>query len=680
MSEKRRITAEDLYAMKSVRHARISPDGANIVYTVQWVDQDSEKKYSNLWIAPTDGSKPYPFTSGNQSDSSPEWSPDGKNIVFLSNRANTDMPPALYKIPFGGGEAQKFVDIKGMVLSYEWSPNGDKLVAVVVKADPKMLERMQDEKKKKLGVVDRVYDSVRFKFDGMGYLSGEKAHLWLIDANDGSAEQILTDDAYTEREGTFSPDGKYIAFTSNHADRPQFEPWLDDIFIYSVDEKTITKVDTPMGGKGNVSFSPDGKTIAYYGFEGKLTWHSFNRLWVVSTAGGDAKNLTGDTDYTCQSTTSCDSTPMEMMKPIWSPDGSTIFFQADYHGSTVLKKIPANGGEIESVTSDTGVVGSPTFSADGSKLVFVGGNIDILPEVYILENGEHKKLSSHNDELMAEIDLGTVEEVWFKGEDGNDLQGWVLYPPEFDQSKQYASILEIHGGPTVQYGFHFMHEFYYFAAQDYIVYYTNPRGGTGYGEEHCQAILGDWGNRDYADIMSWTDYIAEKPFIDQTKMGVTGGSYGGYMTVWIIGHTDRFKAAVTQRCVSNLTSMWGSSDINWLTQGMVGKEEAFPPFEDIQNYWEHSPIAHVKSAVTPTMVIHSESDFRCPIEQGEQVFVALKYLDVPTEMVRFPDEFHGLSRGGRTDRRIARLNHILRWFDQYLKGKEPVSAEGTPTE
>lgn len=526
------------------------------------------------------------------------------------------------------------------------------------------------KKKKKLGVVDRVYDSVRYKFDGMGYLSNQKAHLWLINAQDGSAEQLLSDDAYTEMEGTFSPDGKYIAYSSNHAERPLFEPWADDIFIYSVEDKTTTKVETPLGGKGHVSFSPDGEKIAYFGFEGKVTWHSFDRLWTVSVKGGDAKCLTGATDYTCSSTTLCDTVSMEMMKPIWSADGKSLYFQADYHGSSILMKIQSEGGQIDWVSKTPGVIGSPSFSADGTKLGFIAGNIDVLPDVYTLVNREYKKLTCHNDELLAEIDLGKVEEVWFKGEEKNDLQGWILYPPEFDENKQYASILEIHGGPTAQYGFHFMHEFYYLAAQDYIVYYTNPRGGTGYGEEHCQAIMGDWGNRDYSDLMVWSDYMAEKPFIDQSKMGVTGGSYGGYMTVWIIGHTGRYQAAVSQRCVSNLTSMWGSSDVNWMTQGMVGTEESKPPFEDIENYWKHSPMAYMGNAVTPTMVVHSENDFRCPIEQSEQVFVALQYMNVPSEMVRFPEESHGLSRGGRTDRRIARLNHFLRWFDLYLKGIE----------
>jgi dipeptidyl aminopeptidase/acylaminoacyl peptidase len=209
-----------------------------------------------------------------------------------------------------------------------------------------------------------------------------------------------------------------------------------------------------------------------------------------------------------------------------------------------------------------------------------------------------------------------------------------------------------------------MHEFYYLAAHGYVVHFTNPRGGRGYGEQHAKAIWGGWGTEDYADLMAWTDLVAQKPYIDPERMGVTGGSYGGYMTVWIIGHTDRFKAAVTQRCVSNLVSLWGSSDMNWSFQQILNNK---PPFEDLQKFWDHSPIKYIGNAHTPTRVIHNENDLRCPIEQGEQVFVALKQLGVDSEMVRFPEEFHGLSRNGRTDRRIARLNAILGWFEKYLK-------------
>jgi len=275
-------------------------------------------------------------------------------------------------------------------------------------------------------------------------------------------------------------------------------------------------------------------------------------------------------------------------------------------------------------------------------------------------------LADLNSRWLSRLELGEIEEVWFKAKDGYDLHGWILKPPGFDSRRKYPSILEIHGGPHVQYGRGFMHEFYFLAAHGYVVYFSNPRGGQGYGEQHCRAIWNQWGTIDYEDVMALADFMVEKPYIDPERMGVTGGSYGGYMTNMIIGRTDRFKAAVTQRSVSNLISMWGSSDGNWRFQQSFADDK--PPFENLQKYWDASPMKFIGNASTPTLVIHSEKDLRVAQEQGEQVFVALRKQGVDSEMVLFPDEPHGLSRVGRTDRRIIRLNHILRWFDKYLKG------------
>jgi acylaminoacyl-peptidase len=261
-----------------------------------------------------------------------------------------------------------------------------------------------------------------------------------------------------------------------------------------------------------------------------------------------------------------------------------------------------------------------------------------------------------------------MEEVWYKGADKNDLQGWILKPPGFSASKKYASILEIHGGPQTQYGNHFMHEFYLLAAQGYVVHFTNPRGGTGYGREHTKAIIANMGDRDYADMMAWTDLIEKKPYIDKTRMGVTGGSYGGYMTAWIIGNTNRFAAAVAQRAVTNWVSMMGSSDFNWRFNDWMGDILPWDGEKEMLRIWRQSPMSKIgKHVKTPTMVIHSQMDQRVEQEQGEQLYVALRQMGVPTELVLFPDSPHGLSRTGRTDRRIERLNSIIRWMDTHLK-------------
>jgi dipeptidyl aminopeptidase/acylaminoacyl peptidase len=663
----REITAEDLYRLNTVAEVRISPDGKNVVYSVQRVDIKTEKKYTNLWVVSTDDATPRQFTTGDQHDGSACWSPDGGKIAFLSNRGDKEKPAQVYVIPFTGGEASKLTQIDGEIGELSWSPSGKQLVCTVRKLDPEILEHEKDEQKKKLGVVARHYDRLFYKLDGYGYLPHERIHIWTIDARTGKAKQITDHPVYDEQNPTWSPDGKWIAFASNRSENPDLNVDRWDIFIIPIDGGDFLKINAPVGEKYQPSFSPDGKWIAYLGAEGEGQWYKNASLWVAPVDGSKAaRNLTEKYDIHVDSSTINDVGSPEKMSPTWSKDGKRIYFNTVLHGSTKLSSISASGDDLRDEIGEGGVVGSFTFDKEHKLLAYFYGQFDDPVQIFVREmkSGNKRQVTWLNRKALDGIDLGSVEEVWFKGLDNNDLQGWILKPPGFDPSKKYPSIMEIHGGPLTQYGKYFMHEFYYLAAHGYVVYFCNPRGGRGYGEEHAKAIYGDWGRADYADLMAWADFIEKQPYIDPHRMGVTGGSYGGYMTVWIIGHTQRFKAAVTQRCVSNIVSMWGSSDMNWTFQQVL---EDKPPFEDLQNYWKHSPIAYIGNARTPTLVLHNEFDLRCPIEQGEQVFVALKKLGVESEMVRFPDEFHGLSRTGRTDRRIARLNHMVRWFDKYMK-------------
>ena len=666
-TEKRRINAEDLYKFQTMSGARISPDGKYVVYTIHRVDEKTEKKHANLWIVAADGQSPArQFTYGDQSDTTPRWSPDGQWIAFLSNRGDKEKPAQVYLIPIFGGEARALTRVEGEIHDFTWSPDGKRLACVIRKKDAEVLEREKDEQKKKLGTVVRHYKRLFYKLDGYGYLPHEREHLWVVDVEREEAKQITDHPVFDEVSPSWSPDGKTIVFVSNRSDDPDSTPDRVDLFLIPADGGEMRKLETPVGRKDQPAFSPDGKWIAYFAQEGEGLDYKNTNVWIVPADGsGPACNLTGAYDLQASGYTINDLGGLEIMPPTWSGAGQRLFFQVDFHGSALLQSIDIHGEELQSVIGEGGVVMNFSFDKDQRRMAYTYGRMSDPAQIFVQEGsqGEARQLTQLNNKLLEEIDLGTVEEVWYKGPDGNDLQGWILKPPGFDPNKKYPSILEIHGGPLTQYGNFFMHEFYYLAAGGYVVSFTNPRGGLGYGEEHAGAIWGDWGSRDYADILAWADVMARQPYIDTTRMGVTGGSYGGYMTVWIIGHTERFKAAVTQRCVSNFVSMWGSSDFNWVFQKELSDK---PPFEDLQFYWDHSPIAYIGNAKTPTMVIHNEMDLRCPIEQGEQVFVALKRLGVETEFVRFPEEFHGLSRSGRTDRRIARLNHIKGWFDRHL--------------
>jgi dipeptidyl aminopeptidase/acylaminoacyl peptidase len=669
VTTKSRISADDLYRLEIISSPRISPDGAFVVYSQARVERKTEKKYANLWLVPTAGGRPKQFTRGNQADTTPRWSPDGATIAFLSNRADKDRPPHVFLIPASGGEARQLSNIPGEISSLAWTPDGKNLLLSVRKFDPEERERFDDEQKKKLGTVCRRYDRLFYKLDGYGYLAHERLHLWLVDVDSGRARQLTDHKVYDEKKPDVSPDNKWVVFVSNHSESPDAAYQHEDLFIIPLQGGRQRLLPTPAGDKQKPSFSPDGKWIAYIAHEGEQDygWRNDN-IWVVPVDGSvKARNLTENHDFHVSSWTINDQGESpEQMPPLWSNDGKRIYFQVARHGCTQLMSISVDGKDLQLVVSEQGVVAAFSMDKAQSKLAYNFGSVYDPNQVLLrdMASGKVSQLTSLNKALFSKVDLGEVHEMWFKGGSGNDLQGWILTPPGFDPKKKYPCILEIHGGPQTQYGFYYMHEFFTLAAKGYVVAFCNPRGGRGYGEKHTRAIWGDWGTHDYNDLMKFADLLEKEAYIDRQRMGVTGGSYGGYMTVWIVGHTQRFKAAVSQRCVSNFISMWGSSDYNWTFEAeLKGK----PPYEDLNYYWDHSPMKYIRNCKTPMLVIHNENDMRCPIEQSEQVYVALKRLGVDTAFVRFPDEFHGLSRGGRTDRRIARLDAILGWFETHLK-------------
>jgi len=666
--KKRRITAEDLYRFQLITAGEISPDGQHVVLSIQRVDEKTEKKYANLWIVPTDEGPARQFTYGDQVDGQPRWSPDGREIAFLSNRGD-EKQPQVYLIPFHGGEARPLTRLQGEFGPLAWSPDGRRLVCAFRKQDREAVEREKDEQKKELGVVSRRFTRAFYKLDGSGYLPGERWHILTIDARTGRARQLTHGDIGDEVSPAWSPDGREIAFCSNRSKDPDLDLSTVDLFVISARGGEPRRIETLLGMKDSPAFSPDGKWLAYLGLEGRGSWWQNTCLWVVPVAGrGKARNLTKKFDFHAANATLGDLSGLAATQaPVWSKDGDRIYVQVSRRGSTLLQSVALSGRRqsLQTLIGDDGMVGAFSFDRSQSRLAYFHADLTDPGQIRLREtaSGETRQLTHFNEDWLSKVDLGRVEEVWFKG-GGGEVQGWIVKPPGFRPSRQYPSILQIHGGPFAQYGKVFMHEFYYLAAQGYVVYFCNPRGSQGYGGQHARALWQKWGTPDYEDLMAWASRLARKPYIDPKRMGVTGGSYGGFMTNWIIGHTRRFRAAVTQRCVSNLLSMWGSSDFNWSFQYECGDK---PPWENLQEYWRQSPMKYIGSARTPTLVIHSEQDLRCAQEQGEQVYVALKKLGVDTELVLFPDEPHGLSRGGRTDRRVERLRHIRRWFDQYLK-------------
>ena len=661
-TNKRPFTADDLYHFKLVSDPQLSPDGAQVVFTVQRVDRVTEKKYTNLWIVAADGGEPRPLTHGDQIDSQPRWGKNGRFIHFLSNRAD-EKQPQLYTLPLNGGDARRLTDLQGSFDRLSVSPDGSRLLVQFRQKDAEAIARENDEQAKKLGVVARHITDLVYKANGEGYLPAEKWHIWTVDAESGAARQV-TNGRFHETDPIWSPDGSYILFISNRSDNPDLQIEAAELYTIPADGGEMVQLSAHDGRKSNPAYADDGR-VAYLGHAYPM--HAEQNRCLFVTDGTSVVNRSQPFDLNLSSAITLTDmvSGMPEFSPIWRLDGTAVYAIAATHGSQHL--IAFDGEQAETIIGGDGMIEAVTFDRTQTRAAYLRGTVDRTSQIWLrdMATGDSRQLTHFDDDLFAEIKMGRVEKVSFAGGDGVTLDGWITFPPDFDAAKTYPSIMEIHGGPMAQYGHAFMHEFQYLAAQGYVVYWCNPRGSQGYGDAFAAAIYGRWGTVDYDDVMAWADYMEAQPYIDPACMGVTGGSYGGYMTSMIIGRTDRFKTAVAQRVVSNGISMYGASDLGWIAELLFGTESA--PWEDVEAYWQLSPMRYIGNAKTPTLIIHSENDLRCPQEQGEQVYIALKRMGVEAEMVLFPEEAHGLSRNGRTDRRVARLQHIKRWMDKYLK-------------
>ncbi len=664
-NELRRTSGEDLYGLRNVAGCDVSPDGRHVAYTVRRVCENSKKTYSDIWLASTDGESSHPFTAGDWTDSGAKFSPDGSQLAFLSDREDGRIRQ-LYLIPFDGGEARKLTRLKGQIGSFDWSPNGERIVFELRLEDSDETEEGASEEENASVPVERWIKRVYYRLDGVGFWPNSRQHLWTAEVSTGSLCQLTSGDDYDEHSPCWTPDGERVVFVSNRCDEADLRPDEMELFSVPASGGDIQRIEAPGGPKALPSVSPSGGWVAYVGTESADSPWKNAELWLASMDGSEpARSLTAAFDVSIGNDTISERGDGPSTRPVWTPDSERVYFQVTSKGRTQLCSVTLDC-ELEAVIDRDAIAGEFDFDQSRSTAAWVDVSERSPGEVHSLslDIRTQRRVSSHNDELLSRLYFGEVDEVWFPGPAGVDLQGWILKPPGFDSTRKYSSIMQIHGGPWAQYGNVFMHEFQYLAAHDYVVYFCNPRGGRGYGESHASAIRERWGGPDYEDLMAWADYVQDLPYIDEHRMGVTGGSYGGFMTNWIIGHTDRFKAAVTQRSVVNLVDFYGTSDTGWTWEHVFSGK---PPWEDFESYWRQSPLRYIGNARTPTLIIHSENDLRCPISQGEQLFTALKRLGVDTELVRFPEESHGLSRGGRTDRRISRLNHILRWFEKYLK-------------
>lgn len=671
------ITAQDLTKIKIVSDPQISPDGRHVIYTVKVADTAKNKYWQHLWMADTSDRSTRQFTSGEVSDSSPRWSADGKTIAFLRSK---DKQTQVWLVPADGGEARPLTKLpEGDIGELTWAP-GHTHVAFTFRITPREWTRAAAKEREEKGhsTPVRVVTRARYRLDGAGF-QDERQHIWVCDVASGATTQ-LTRGHFDEYSPAWSPDGKNIAFLSNRSADP--DRWLYRVDVWTVPASggAPKKVPTPVGDKLAVAWSPDGKWLAYIGSDGTVDpWKQKNeRLWIVSPRGArsQVRCLTMEVDRTVGNVTLGDSREPVGSVPLWSPDSRTIYIPISDSGSVHLYGVELTG-QMTQLTRGAIDISGISLDGSGARMALLVADPTHPAEVFLGrvrgKKMEMTPLSDANGEWLKRVQVSQPEEFWIAQQDGTRVQGWIMRPPNFAKNKKYPLLLYVHGGPHAQYGNVFFHELQYHAARGYVVAYSNPRGSNGRDEQFGAAIHWDWGNLDYQDVMAVADYAEALPYVDKTRTAIAGGSYGGYMTNWVVGHTQRFKVAVTDRCVSTFVGMAGTTDV---PQPPGSYWPGNPWGEDFQKGWDQSPLKYVENVRTPMLVIHSEGDLRCPIGQSEQWFTALKWLGRKAVFVRYPRETsHGLSRNGPIDMRLDRLARIARWIDKYINPGAPTRQE-----
>ncbi|HYG60316.1 MAG TPA: S9 family peptidase [Symbiobacteriaceae bacterium] len=719
---RRKLAPEDLYGFVTVGNPQISPDGDVIAYVRTHIDKESKEPRSSIWLVPAAGGTPVQFTRGNKSDTQPAWSPDGNTLAFVSDRGGDRQ---IWLIGRFGGEARQLTTMRNGAASPVWSPDGKRIAftALVKYADKRELlttakcegDKKAEEKQAKDEA--RVHTRMGWRSDEIGVRPEGRGHIWVVDVTEPdqppAAPIQITWGDFDHAAPQWSPCSTRLSFNAKRSDDEHGR--YTDVWVTGVpgaDHPACRATPAPLppdreapkgdeakalaeacgcaaqeaeqafapinltgsrGFKYGGFFSPDGETVAVMGHENEFEGSTQTKIYLYPAGGGEPRVL-DHWDLAIGDTVGADVRPGgNGLKATWAPDGNVIYVPVSERGACSVYAFPVVGGRPQLVAGGNREISGGSFDQNCELLAFVAGDMYNISDLYVMDcrEFEETRLTHVNRELFDQLLMPEVEEITCKAPDGWDLHGWVMKPVGFEPGKRYPLILEIHGGPHTCYGHAFYQEFHVLAAAGYGVLFINPRGSTSYGQTFVNAVRGDYGGKDHQDLMAAVDHALTLGWVDEKRLGVTGGSYGGFMTNWVVTQTDRFAAAVTHRSISNWVSFCGTPDFGPffnIQQHIVA--DPWSP-EGVAELWNHSPLKYVKNVRTPLSLMHSEFDYRCPIEQAEQFYMAIKYYkQAPTELVRHPRSNHDLTRQGPPILRVDRFNRILKWFGKYC----PVNA------
>jgi len=641
----------DVFDIEYISDPQISPNGEKIVYVRNFKDIMTDRDYSNLWIVNFDGTENRPLTTGNQNDFYPRWSNDGTKIIYKSGK---DGSVQIYLRWMESNHEAKLSNVQFAPNDISWSPD-DKYLAFnmfVPKSTPSPIKLPPKPPNAEWNNPPVYIDRLKYRANGTGYLKQGNRQLFIISTEGGSPRQI-TSGNHDHGAPVWSTHSGNLFFSANLRKDSEYHPFNSEIYRINIQTGSIDSLTNRYGPDFNPRISPDGKHIAYLGFDDLKQAYQITNAYLMDVDGEKTQLISGDFDR-------------DVRGICWNKDSKGLYFLYDDQGNTKIAYLTLTG-KITDLTNNVGglSLGRPysagTFTATPKgKYAYTLTGTNHPADLASGEQSNTKRLTDYNKDLFSHKNLGDVEEIWYKSSyDGRNIQAWIVKPPDFDSDLKYPLILEIHGGPVANYGTRFSAEMQLYAACGYVVLYVNPRGSTSYGQEFGNLIHQNYPGQDYDDLMSGVDAVIEKGYVDEKNLFVTGGSGGGILSAWIIGNTDRFNAAVVVKPITNWYSFVFYTDIVFWASRWFSDY----PWKVPDEYMKRSPISLVDNVTTPTMILTGEQDFRTPIAESEQYYTALKLRKVEASLVRIPDASHSIA--SRPSNLIAKVSAILTWFDQY---------------